>query len=89
MFESSSNQLKKALSAAAVGGNDPQVRSATHGFDPLDELLDKNQAAGFFRITVRTLELWMRQGLPYYRIHRSIRFRRRHLLNYLEQKCKN
>ena len=65
------------------------TRSASGGFDPLDELIDKHQAAAFFRITVRTLEMWMRKGLPHYRIHRSIRFRRRLLLEYLERTCRD
>jgi hypothetical protein len=59
----------------ASGAEDQEIRLATGGFDPLDELMDKNEAAAFFRITVRTLEIWMRKGLPHYRIQRSIRFR--------------
>ena len=64
------------------------IRSASGGFDPLDDLMDKDAAAAFFRVSIRTLEKWMKTGLPHYKIHRSIRFRRRHLLNYLDSTCR-
>jgi excisionase family DNA binding protein len=54
--------------------------------DVLDQLIDKKEACRFLGVTVRTLEAWMRRGLPYYKIHRVVRFRRRAIMEYLEAK---
>jgi excisionase family DNA binding protein len=54
--------------------------------DVLDQLIDKQQAARYLGITIRTLEAWMHRGLPYYKIHRVVRFRRRAIMEYLEAK---
>jgi excisionase family DNA binding protein len=56
--------------------------------DVLDQLIDKQEACKFLGVTVRTLEAWMRRGLPYYKIHRVVRFRRRAIMEHLEFKWK-
>jgi hypothetical protein len=78
--------LKKAM--ASLDAHDQEIRSAAGAFDLMDALVDKNQAAAFMGVTVRTLEMWMRKGFPHYKIHRCVQFRRRNLWDYLENKCK-
>jgi Helix-turn-helix domain len=51
------------------------------------EILDKPEAAAFLRIKKRTLDSWMRQGLPYIKVPfgGSVRFQRTHLIAFLAQ----
>jgi excisionase family DNA binding protein len=51
---------------------------------PADCLWTKEQAARYIGITVRTLELWLREKrLPYYKIKRTVRLRREDVLDHL------
>ena len=53
--------------------------------DAESTLLSKKDAAKFLQVSVRTVEQWMNRGyLPYYRIGRVVRFRKRDILDYLE-----
>ena len=52
-----------------------------------NELLTKKEAASLLRISVRTLDLWMRRGVvPYLKIGRTVRLRRSALFHHLSAK---
>jgi excisionase family DNA binding protein len=78
--------IAKALKDALKEAVCPTI--PTEKPDPLDHLIGKQEAARYLGITLRTLEAWMRRGLPYYKIHRVVRFRRRAIIEYLEAKWK-
>jgi hypothetical protein len=50
--------------------------------------LTKSQLAKYFQVTPRTIELWMKSGLPYFKISRSVRFRLTDVMGYLNAKCR-
>jgi len=54
------------------------------------EYLTVDQVAALFDVTSRTIRSWMRQRLiPYFKIGRTIRFRRQNVYEYLCQNCRN
>jgi excisionase family DNA binding protein len=54
------------------------------------DYLSVDQVAALFGVTGRTIRSWMSQGLiPYFRIGRTIRFRRQDVYEYLCQHCRN
>ena len=64
--------------------NNREPNAVSH--DPEPSLWDKPDVAKFFRRTPRTIELWMAAGyLPYFRIGRTVRFRRADILKRLEE----
>lgn len=42
---------------------------------PHEDCLTKEDLAQRYRVTVRTIDNWMRCGLPYYKILKSVRFK--------------
>jgi len=65
---------------------------SSHG-DPLngasERLLTKDETASFYRVTKRTIELWMKEGkVPYFAIGRTVRFRLADLIEHLEMNQK-
>lgn len=51
--------------------------------------LTKAEVAVFLRITVRTLDNWMRDGLvPYYKIGKLVRFHTEDVMKHLEQNAR-
>ncbi len=53
---------------------------------PESEYLTKIEVAQLFQLSTRTIDSWITQGrLPYYRIGRTIRFRRSDIREYLDR----
>lgn len=52
--------------------------------DAADRLLNKAELAVFFRVRTRTIENWMRLGIPYFKINRTVRFKLVDVMTYLE-----
>ncbi len=53
---------------------------------PESEYLTKIEVAQLFQLSTRTIDSWIAQGrLPYYRIGRTIRFRRSDIREYLDR----
>ncbi len=64
--------------------------TSTHtGHEPVNpesEYLTKIEVAQLFKLSTRTIDSWIAQGrLPYYRIGRTIRFRRSDIREYLDR----
>ncbi|MBM3834567.1 MAG: helix-turn-helix domain-containing protein [Verrucomicrobia bacterium] len=43
--------------------------------EPHEDCLTKEDLAQRYRVTVRTIDNWMRVGMPYYKILKSVRFK--------------
>ena len=62
-------------------GRNPETKETTE-----EKLLKKQDLADFFQITDRTVDDWMKNGIiPYFKIGRSVRFRRRDVLQHLQR----
>jgi excisionase family DNA binding protein len=88
------------FSGIDIGGNDePQVSGCHEGshqplYPPSGEpvpfefrLMSKRELAGYFGITERTVEVWMRRRyIPYIKIGQTVRFRVATVLRYVDDK---
>lgn len=61
-----------------------QNEAATPLADAADRLLNKTELAAFFGVRTRTIENWMRLGLPYFKIKRTVRFKLTDVMAHLE-----
>lgn len=52
--------------------------------DASDRLLNKAELAAFCGVRTRTIENWMKRGLPYYKITRPVRFRLTDVMAFLD-----
>jgi phage terminase Nu1 subunit (DNA packaging protein) len=50
--------------------------------DAPDRLLNKAELAAFCGVRTRTIENWMRLGLPYFKIKRTVRFKLADVMTY-------
>jgi len=54
-----------------------------------DELLEKSEIAERLKISIRTLDQWMRAGrVPFLKIGKTVRFRWADVLAHLTDKCR-
>ena len=54
----------------------------------MENLLDEQEAADFLKMKVSTLRVWRsekRYNLPYYKIGRSVKYKKEDLINFIEQ----
>lgn len=49
-----------------------------------DEFLTKQQLSELLQITVRTIDRLRDEGLPYYKIGKSVRFNKQEVLNWIK-----
>jgi hypothetical protein len=49
-----------------------------------DRLLTKAELAALCRVRTRTVENWMKLGMPYYKIHRVVRFKLGDVISHLD-----
>ena len=58
------------------------------GFPP-EEFIDKREVGRRLRVALRTVEVWMRQGiLPYYKVGNMVRFKWSEIECHLSQHCR-
>jgi excisionase family DNA binding protein len=62
--------------------------SKSIGGEPTERLLEKNGIAEMLNQTPRSVENHMRNGMPYFKIGRSVRFRETDVMAWLESKCR-
>jgi excisionase family DNA binding protein len=64
------------------GGEPATVDAQTH------EVMTKAELADYLRISRRTVDDWMREGkLPYWKIGRAVRFKRKDVVEHLDRTC--
>jgi excisionase family DNA binding protein len=50
-----------------------------------EEFLTTDELCDWLKITRRTIERWRKNGLPFYKIGSSVRFKKEEVLSWIEQ----
>lgn len=84
MIQIINDRVDQALTGAAPGAL--QAQSGLAESKPDKRMVGKTEIAEMLGMTIRTVDNWMDRGLlPYFKIGRSVRFRRDDVLQHLNQ----